>query len=152
MVEKLSKEQKEECKEVFDLLDKDKEGLMKEENLGPALRSLGTNPTTSELEEMIDEIKSKNKKYHKKIEFSEFIEQYCKILKDPDTESDLLESFRIFDTDGTGILTRSEFKEIMMKLGVKFSENEAEEMLRVADVENKGYVLYEEFVHKLMQK
>lgn len=148
MVEQLTKDQKDECKEVFDLFDTNKEGLIHEDSLGDVMRALGTNPTLSEVKEMIEEIKPKNKK----IEFNDFIEQYCKLLKDPDTEADLLESFKIFDREKNGIISKNELIHIMTSLGENFSLEEANDMVREGDVNGEGFIRYEEFVKMIMKK
>ena len=167
MVEQLSKDQKDECKEVFDLYDSEKEGLIPEEKLAEALRALGTNPTKSEVEEMIQEIY--DNKLHKlaeekgtsinnvkitrgKIEFNDFIEQYCKLLKDPDTEEDLLASFRLFDKEGLGVISKSELIHIMTTLGEDFSIEQATHMFNAGDLRGDGYFRYEEFVKRIMEK
>lgn len=147
-MDQLSRDQKDECKEVFDLFDINKEGLIPQESLGDAMRALGTNPTLSEVNEMISEITPKNKK----IEFNDFIEQYCKILKDPDTEDDLLESFRLFDKEGNGIITKNELIHIMTSLGENFTIEDAEEMVREGDVNGDGFIRYEDFVKMIMKK
>jgi len=149
MSEQLSQDQKDECKEVFDIFDTGKEGLISDSSLGDALRALGVNPTESEVREMIEEINPKGNK----IEFNDFIEQYCKILKDPDTEADLLESFKIFDREGKGVIHKDELKYIMTTLGDNFSEQEADDMAREGDsLHGDGFIRIEEFVKMIMKK
>lgn len=148
MSEYLSEDKQIECKEVFDLFDKEKEGLISVESLGDAMRALGANPTQNEINEMIREIKP----HDGKVEFKDFLDQFAKKMKDPDTEEDLLESFKIFDREGNGIISREEFKHIMMTLGENFSEENAEEMLREADRNNEGFIRYYDFVKLMMSK
>jgi calmodulin len=146
----LTEDQAKECKEVFDLFDNQKEGLILASDLGNALRALGMNPTLSEVEDMLNEININPT--NNKIEITEFAEQYAKMLKDPDTDEDLLECFKIFDKDNSGIITPSELRHIMSTFGENFPEEEIAEMIRKGDPHNEGYIRYEELVKLMMQK
>ena len=55
-VEQLSQEQIQSLKDVFDLFDKDKSGSISTAELGDVMRSLGQNPTESELQDMVNEV------------------------------------------------------------------------------------------------
>ena len=52
----LQEEQIAEFKEAFDLFDKDGSGEITPKKLGTVLRSLGQNPTKTELQDMIEEV------------------------------------------------------------------------------------------------
>ena len=137
MTDSLSEEKKIECKEVFDLSDVDKVGTISTNNLGDVMRALGANPSEAELKEMIDEV-DPNKT--KKIDFAQFLELFDKRMKDPDTEEDLLESFKIFDKEGNGIISVQELKHLAMNFGEKLTEEEADELIREADIDGDGTV------------
>ena len=149
MVDHLTSDQEKECREVFDLYDNQKEGLILADDLGNALRALGMNPTKIDVEEMLSEMNLNGE--NNKIEFSEFLEQYAKILKDPDTEEDLLECFKIFDKDNTGFITANELRHMMQLFGDNFPEEELAEMIRKGDPHNEGYIRYNELVKIMMQ-
>ena len=51
---KVSDQQIEEYKETFIMFDKDGDGTVSTKELGAVLRSLGSNPTPEEIEDMID--------------------------------------------------------------------------------------------------
>ena len=93
MTEQLPEDKVTECKEVFDLFDKDKEGSITVKELGYVMRALGANPTQTELQEMINEVDSNGSG---KIKFKEFLELFAKKMKDPDTKEDLIEAFKIW--------------------------------------------------------
>jgi calmodulin len=102
MTESLPEDKVTECKEVFDLFDKDKDGSITTKELGDVMRALGANPTQAELQEMINGVDQDGSG---KIEFKEFLELFAKKMKDPDTEEDLIEAFKIFDKDGNGVIS-----------------------------------------------
>ncbi len=138
-----------ECREVFELFDKDKSGSISTSELGDVMRALGANPSNTELQEMIEEV-DKNKSGH--IEFEEFLILFEKKMREPDSEQDLIEAFRIFDRDNSGTISAKELKHVMTSLGDKLTEEEADEMIKEADSNNDGYIDYAEFVKMMLSK
>lgn len=138
-----------ECREVFDLFDKDKDGSISTAELDEILRALGANPTPSEIQEMINEVDTDGSG---KIEFQEFLDLFSKKLKEPDTEEDLIEAFKIFDKDGNGVISADELRTVMKTLGEKLTTEEAEEMIKEADIDGDGFINYHEFVKIMMSK
>ena len=87
-----------------------------------------------------------------KIEFKEFLELFARKMKDPDTEEDLIEAFKIFDKDGNGVISAQELRHVMTTLGERLTEDEADEMIREADIDGDGYINYHEFVRIMMTR
>ena len=56
------------------------------------------------------------------------------------------ESFRIFDADGSGSVDVDEFLTVLRNMGVKLSEEEAVELVKLVDTDGSGDVDYEEFM------
>ena len=100
MAEKLSEEQIEEFKEQFALLDTEGKGNITAENLGKVLRSLGQNPTDTELQDMIREVDANGDGV---VDFFDFLTTMrTKMSEAEDKEEDKEEdrdAFRIFDID-----------------------------------------------------
>ena len=44
------------------------------------------------------------------IDFSEFLQLMSEKMKDTDTEAELVESFKVFDRDGNGLIGQNELK------------------------------------------
>ncbi len=147
--EDLDKKTIDECKEVFDLFDKDKDGAIETKELGYVLNALGFNPTQSELLEMINEVDVDGSG---KIKFQAFLELYKRKKNASDSEEDLIEAFKVFDKDGNGIIEASELRHLLMNIGNKLSEEEADEMVREADIDGDGLINYHELVKILITK
>ena len=52
---------------------------------------------------------------------------------------------RVFDRNGDGYISKTEFKHCMMHFGEQFTDEEVEEMIAEADSNNDGQIDYEEF-------
>lgn len=66
----------------------------------------------------------------------------AKVMADIDSEDDLIQAFRIFDTNRTGYITVKEFREVMMNLGERLTYDEVTEMVVAADKNNTGKINY----------
>ena len=76
----------------------------------------------------------------------------ARYIKDTDTVKDLIEAFKQFDHDGSGLISAAELRHVMTNLGEKLTDEEVDEMIREADVDGDGHINYEEFVRMMMAK
>ena len=69
-------------------------------------------------------------------------------MKDTDTEEKIREAFKVFDKDGNGFISASKLRHVMNNLGDKLTDEEFDNIIRVADavIVRDGQVNYEEFV------
>lgn len=148
-VHSLTSEQIEEFREAFSLFDRNGDGTITTTELGTVMRSLGQNPTETELRDMINEVDEDGSGT---VEFDEFLKMMAKKLKDSDAMEELREAFRVFDKDGNGFISSSELRHVMNMLGEKLSDYEVSEMVKEADLDGDGMVNYEEFVAMMVQK
>jgi len=149
MVDRLTDDKLNELKEVFEMFDRDKDGLIDAKELGNILRSMDHEPSEQELLDLISDVDSNN---DGKIHFNEFLSIMIKRAKDSDVEEELIEAFRIFDKEGEGRISSSEFRHIMMTLGEKLSEDEIDEMIKEADFKSEGFINYRDFVKVILSK
>ncbi|XP_069122988.1 calmodulin-like isoform X2 [Argopecten irradians] len=146
-----------EFKEAFTLFDKDGDGTITTSELGTVMRSLGQNPTESELQDMINEVDADELAFYGPIQtnccglgngtidFEEFLHMMARKMKETDSEEDLREAFRVFDKDGNGYISAAELRHVMTNLGEKLTDEEVDEMIKEADLDGDGMVNYEEF-------
>lgn len=138
-----------ELKEAFEMFDRDKDGCINIRELGCVLRSIGQDPTDDELLEMLEEIRKSKEDL---ITFNNVEEIMNKNLRQAENEEELVESFKIFDKEGNGLISTAEFKHIMLTLGEKLPEEEVNEMIKEADPNGEGSVNYREFAKKIIQQ
>ena len=145
--EYITDEQRKELQDVFDQFDKDKDGKISAKELENAMQSMGQNPTVDEVQEMMREV---DLNQDGKIDFDEFMYLMTKSSSDTQTEDEVINAFRVFDKEGNGLISSAELKHIMMTIGDKMTEEEADEMVNEADIDEDGMINYEEFVRMMM--
>ena len=148
MADQLTEEQVKEFKEAFSLFCRDGGSYIVTTDLGTVMRSLGQNPTEAEVQDMVNEVDIDG---NGTVDFPEFLTMMARKMKDIDIESEILEAFKVFDKNGDGLISASELRHIMSSLGEKLTAEEVEEMMREAEVDDKGHVNYESFV-RMMSK
>ncbi|GFR41102.1 hypothetical protein Agub_g1747 [Astrephomene gubernaculifera] len=148
-MEDVPEEKLQEYKEAFSLFDKDGNGRITTNELGTVMRSLGQNPTQADLEQMIREV---DKDGSGTVEFQEFVLLMQRQQAVPDQEESLREAFKMFDRDGNGKISAQELKHVMTNLGEALTDEEVDDMIKEADVDNDGMVNYEEFVRMMSSK
>ncbi|KIW16124.1 calmodulin [Exophiala spinifera] len=149
MADSLTEEQVSEFKEAFSLFDKDGDGQITTKELGTVMRSLGQNPSESELQDMINEVDADN---NGTIDFPEFLTMMARKMKDTDSEEEIREAFKVFDRDNNGFISAAELRHVMTSIGEKLTDDEVDEMIREADQDGDGRIDYNEFVQLMMQK
>ena len=61
------------------------------------------------------------------------------------TEEQVLNTFKLYDTDGSGTISRSEIYNIVRLSGEDMTEAEIEEMIRESDLDGDGEIDFKEF-------
>lgn len=107
------------------------------------MKSLGQDPTEEELARMIQSVDDNG---NNEIDFQEFLilmSSNKSNSNDPDRE--LKDAFAVFDTDGSGLISRSELKRLMNNLGQTLSDEELDAMMSEVDKDGNGEIDFEEF-------
>ena len=149
MLDDIPEDRRKEYKDAFEMFDKDKDGAITARELGNMMRSIGQNPTDEEVNAMIKEVDLNS---DGKIELDEFITLMARNSPDTQTEDEVINAFRVFDKEGNGLIATAELKHIMMTIGDKMTEAEADEMIHEADIDDDGVINYEEFVRMMMAR
>lgn len=143
------REKYEEIKEAFQVFDKDNDGFITIKELATVMRSLGHNPTETELADMIQQY---DRDGSGTIDFAEFFELMMKKMNDIKLEDELIEIFKVLDRDGNGLLSGQELQAVLALIGVTITDEEVEELIKQADINGDGYIGYDEFVKMMSAK
>ncbi|XP_041484260.1 myosin regulatory light chain 12A-like [Lytechinus variegatus] len=130
-----------EFKEAFSIIDQNRDGFIDRDDLHDMLASLGKDPTEKQLDTMINEAPGP-------INFTMFLTLFGEKLQGTDPENVILDAFGYLDGEGTGKISEDVFREMMMTMGRRFSEEEMEEITRGAPIKN-GLLDYREFTRTL---
>ena len=77
------------------------------------------------------------------IDFEEFIELL--VNHGRNIEEDIEKSFKVFDIDGDGLITKDELQTTMNSLGEPMNEVEVKAMIAEADLDGDGKINFKEF-------
>ncbi|CAM4729788.1 unnamed protein product [Leuciscus chuanchicus] len=111
-----------EFKEAFTIMDQNRDGFIDKNDLRDTFAALGRlNVGNDELDEMLKEASGP-------INFTVFLTMFGEKLKGTDPEETILNAFKIFDPEGTGILKGEEIKYHLMSQADKFTEAEVSQM------------------------
>lgn len=147
MADKLTQEQVDECKEIFDLFDSDEDGRIATGELVTVLRSLGQNVDEVEVQRFLKDANAAGT-----IDFATFLAVAARKMGAGVSEKALADCFDVFDDARSGVIPAEQLRQVMVTHGDRLTEEEADEMIRKADPRGDGRVNYKEFVKVLMNK
>ena len=149
MADKLTPEQIDQCRRLFDIFDINKDRTISAKELGKVLRSINLNPSQSDLENMIKKVDQSGTG---RIEFNDFLKLYAEKIKETITKDDVMRYFAMFDRNGDGKIDPSEFKRVMTTMGEPLTNEEVDFIISEADKDLNGYIDYDEFSEMLLEK
>lgn len=141
-----TKDQLEEFHEAFNLFDDTGDGKIHFKQIGECLRTLGLNPTETDIKKVIEQFKDNDR-----ISFETFLPVYEALSKKKSkcTSEEFVEELKQFDRDGSGCIGFVELKHHLMSMGDKLTEEEADQLL-IGLEDAEGKINCEEFVRLVM--
>ena len=136
--------------DAFTLYDTDSDGFIDQKSFGSLLRSLGYPLSDSEISTHLSRLDSSSSN---KIALPEIAKLVATLASPPTPqvlEKQLLDAFRVFDKDRTGLIGTVELRHLMTSLGERMTEEEADLMIREADPNGEGVVNYAEFIKRML--
>ncbi|KAL4237851.1 hypothetical protein ACF0H5_002563 [Mactra antiquata] len=168
-VEAITDEERAELEETFKLFDRDSDGFLTVRELGEAMRAMAQHPTEYEIQELVKKPKpppAENEEQQQQqdqqeptkeqesgpqlTDFDTYLNIMAKRLTVPEPDDQLLEAFRVFDKEGTGVISAADLRKIVTTMGERLTDEEVEEMIREADDDGDGQINYQEFTQLLI--
>ncbi|KAH3703186.1 myosin-2 essential light chain-like [Dreissena polymorpha] len=142
----MSEDQMGDILEVFNLFDNKGDGKISASQLGDCLRSLGQNPTESEIRKC-----GYATNPDARISFEVFLPIFQTINRSREQHSaeDFTEGFKMFDKEQNGFITSAELRHILTCLGDKLTDEECDQLFQGME-DAQGNINYEEFVKSVM--
>lgn len=134
---KLTLQQLSEAREAFDMYDDDKDGIITTKEVKPAMRAFGYNPNSV----VSEKIKAKGK--------SEDVEgrlNYREQIRYSFQSENMKKDFEDIDVNNDRKITKLELRHYLESLHMPSSDEEIDEIVFEADLNNDGFIDYEEFV------
>ncbi|XP_049818573.1 neo-calmodulin-like [Aethina tumida] len=142
-----SNKQLKEFKAAFDTVDRWKEKKIRIKEIGNAFKLLGMLASEKEVNDILELYK--DEQY---VNFPLFLTILEQRFAEHDTEEEVREAFRVFDRDKTGYVDAMEMIAQLTNKGEKLEKEEIEELLRVTSPDEKGQIMYENFITFIYSK
>lgn len=143
----LSEQQVSAMKEAFTLFDTHRNGRIAPSELGILMRSLGGNPTQTQLKAIVAE-----ENLTEPFDFSRFLDLMGKHLKVEPFDGPLHDAFKVHDKESTGHVSVTTLRHILTNIGEKLEPSEFDEWIKEANVVSDGKINYGEFIAKMIRK
>lgn len=112
--------------QLFKKFDKENKGTISTRELGMILQLLGYNPTKKELQDMCDKMEEDPNNPKELMTKEGLLACVARKSRDSDTIDELIESFKIFDTENKGLIEEKYLRYILCKTGDCFADDEIE--------------------------
>lgn len=116
------------CNQLWKKFDKGNTGFINEKDLGTMLRLLEYNPTERELNEMKELLISKENP--DKISKEGFFSCVARKERDTDSLEELMNCFKIWDPQNTGMIEEKYFRYIMCNMGDSLANDEIDNLFK----------------------
>lgn len=146
-MKRLREDQIEEYQDAFHLFDRDGNGKVSSDELGPLMRSLGSNPQDDHLQELINEVDYDGDGV---LNFLEFIDLMVSDKQEIEEDLELIEAFRAFDTGDTGLIDSADLREAFLRMNEGMSD--VEDLIDATNVRTDRKVTFDEFVALVVPK
>ena len=144
--EQLSKEKENKLKDIFYLVDQDKDNKIDTNEVGVTLRALGIYLSQEDISQITKEIDPAG---CGKVTYEQFKDLYITKLSTNKKVNDLVKAFKSFDKENKGVINLNELKHGLTVLGEPLSDYEIELLMEEANCDENGNVDYIKLSEKI---
>ena len=137
----LSDQQLKSFKKAFMHYAKNPEHTLSKEDFPKAFKMIGLRPTDAEIQEMLDEIGD-----DQPIDIVEFVISIYYFLRAADTQEELIDAFKIFDTKKTGKLPVATIQQILSSLKHPVSQPLIDELIGQLNKDGSNMIDYADMI------
>jgi len=143
----LNEDQMEDIQERFDIFDKIGDKAVESDQVVDVLRALGMNPITADVKKMLKASDLEGKR----VGLDTFCSMYQQFAAQPviATVEDMVEALKTFDKNNSGNMGSAALRGMLMNLGDKLNEAEADVIMGKYEDEN-GLVCYGQMIKSLI--
>ena len=149
MSEHLSIETQNKLKANFNNFDKDQDGLISYQELKELMKQTTKSFIEADLQDLLNETDINEKG---QINCKTYIDIITKLNKKNDTDDEIIEVFKIFDKDNSGLISTKKIMDVFLKIDENIKEEEVLQMIKECDIDQDGYLNFEEFSHMVKNK
>ncbi|GMS77988.1 hypothetical protein PENTCL1PPCAC_163, partial [Pristionchus entomophagus] len=138
-----TEEELQEYRQVFNMFDTDRSGAIGLEELEAAMRNLGLEQTTDELNKIIDDVDQRG---NHEIDFDEFCEVMRRLYEKKTSWNEVIQQcFSVFDRSEAGCISKRDFGYVLREFGDITDNTIIEEIFNEVDVDGNGLIDADEF-------
>ena len=149
MSESLSIETRNKLKANFNNFDKDQDGLISYQELKELMKQTSKSFIEADLQDLLNELDINEKG---QINCKTYIDIISKLNRKNDTDDEIIEVFKIFDKDNSGLISTKKIMDVFLKIDENIKEEEVLQMIKECDIDQDGYLNFEEFSHMVKNK
>ena len=149
MSESLSIETRNKLKANFNNFDKDQDGLISYQELKELMKQTTKSFIEADLQDFLNDTDINEKG---EIDCKTYIDIITKINRKNDTDDEIIEVFKIFDKDNSGLISTKKIMDVFLKIDENIKEEEVLQMIKECDIDQDGYLNFEEFSHMVKNK
>ncbi|KAK9479039.1 hypothetical protein V1514DRAFT_329027 [Lipomyces japonicus] len=130
-------------KESFTMLDNDRDGVVSVADLEAMLTSLGQNPSSKTVDDMISRMASP-------LQFPVYLTEMSSLLSQFSTREELINAFSTFDDDDNGHANFDELSEALADVGINMEAINKYLQPYIRSSRGKEYLAYKEFTEGII--
>eukprot|EP00529_Nitzschia_sp_RCC80_P032898 CAMPEP_0113453278 /NCGR_PEP_ID=MMETSP0014_2-20120614/7276_1 /TAXON_ID=2857 /ORGANISM="Nitzschia sp." /LENGTH=137 /DNA_ID=CAMNT_0000344669 /DNA_START=87 /DNA_END=500 /DNA_ORIENTATION=- /assembly_acc=CAM_ASM_000159 len=130
--------------DAFMFLDENGLGEVPIAKLGQAIRLAGGYPTEAEVKEYATKADNGSGNFT-----LDGLKTAMKFVSDPN-KGDVIAAFKVFDKDGEGKISPAELRHILLSMGERLTDDEAEDFVKEAVLDKEGQIDYKMFLDQIL--